>query len=122
MIRTMPRPKPEVPTVSVLLRMAPEKLAMLDRLRGSTPRGSYVAELVLHEELRRKMTERADRAVKTAAEIVARNPPTGPIPETILEPIIAIRERPMADKLQARSWDGSPIEATKRGPRQKGGK
>lgn len=115
MIRTMPRPKPEVPTVSVLLRMTPDRLAVLDRLRGKVARGAFVANMILERELMRIATERADASVQAAAKHFVGNLHTQSVSEIV-------RSYGPEPKAQPRSWDGSPIEATKRGPRPKGGK
>ena len=38
-------------SVRVYVRLAPEALARLDKLRASTPRGAYLADLILRKSI-----------------------------------------------------------------------
>ena len=42
----MPRPKPDVAAVSVLLRLHPDTLAAIDAARGDTPRTMWIRALI----------------------------------------------------------------------------
>ncbi len=54
--------------VRVQLHMPREGLAALDALRGDTPRGQWISELVLEELLRRRQAAKEARAARKTAK------------------------------------------------------